>query len=68
MHGNGAGAILNGMEIEAYNNLFLTRVAAYLNDCPDAIDRNAVRETAEDCGLSERDAYLVLLAIIFELF
>ncbi|MBR3270952.1 MAG: hypothetical protein IKI59_03435 [Clostridia bacterium] len=56
------------MEIEAYNNLFLTRVAAYLNDCPDAIDRNAVRETAEDCGLSERDAYLVLLAIIFELF
>ena len=56
------------MEIEAYNNLFLTRVAAYLNDCPDAIDRNAVRETAEDCGLSERDAYLVLLAGALDIY
>ena len=56
------------MEIEAYNNLFLTRVAAYLNDCPDAIDRNAVRETAEDCGLSEWDAYLVLLAGALDIY
>ncbi len=50
------------MNTEAYNTLFLHRVAAFLNECPDAITRLSVRETAKELGVSDWDAYLVLLA------
>ncbi len=56
------------MTTEQANERFLRCAAAYLNGCADAIDAAAVRETAEECGRSLHDAYLLLLAGAMDLY
>ena len=56
------------MSTETDNSIFLERVAAFLNGCPDAFDSETVAQTARDCGMDAHEAYLLLLAGAMDLY
>lgn len=55
------------MNFDIYNQKILALFSLYINDCPDAIDAEMIRETVEYCGVDEEEAYRILLSGILEM-
>ena len=55
-------------KIERRSERFLTRIAGFLNDCPDCIDAARVQETARELKTDLHEAYLLLLAGAMDLY
>ncbi len=49
------------MNFEEYNQRILMLFSIYINECPDAIDENMIRETVEYCGVDKEEAFRILL-------
>lgn len=55
------------MSFDIYNQKILALFSLYINECPDAIDAEMIRETVEYCGVNEEEAYRILLSGILEM-
>lgn len=55
-------------KIKQYNNLLLSRLSLYINNCPDAITEETVLQTAKDCFMSKQEAFKLLLSGALDLY
>lgn len=55
------------MSFDIYNQKILALFSLYINECPDAIDAEMIRETVAYCGVDEEEAYRILLSGILEM-
>lgn len=47
---------------EEYNSVILSSLSEFINNCPDAINSEMVKDTMRDCGFSAEQSYRVLLS------
>lgn len=50
------------------NGIILSLVSQYINECADAIDEGMVKETVSSCGVSEEEAYKILLSGCLDIY
>ncbi len=55
------------MNYQPYNQAVLRLFSLYINECPDAIDADTVRHTADYCGVSTEEAYRIALSGILNI-